>query len=121
MDADRGMAAVACGERAMNPAALEIRPGAAGVIIRATSADTYAWATRPGLAWPCSYLSGEDVEITLDHRGDLVDLNVDEDIPGDELTAFADDMLLLGAIHLLSLRRDGERYWISKDPPSLGR
>lgn len=94
---------------ALNPARLEIH-GASGVTLHATEHDTATWATRPGRAWPCSTLRGHAFEIELGPNGDLLDLRepggfAHEDVDGSELTAFTDDMLELGALYLLSLRK----------------
>lgn len=60
--------------------------------IRADGAALWAWATRPGAAWPCSSLAQSDgVEILL-VRGDLVEISGDdEDLLAEELNAFIAD------------------------------
>lgn len=73
------------------------------VVVSGDGAQLWAWAHRTGSSWPCSYLAGCDlVAATLDREnGDLVALQVIEngvdsdadDLPGDELTAWADDCL----------------------------
>ena len=68
--------------------------------------DTYQWAHRLGVSWPCSYLSGKRFTAEFDSNG-LCDLSINGKYPGncpsDELSAICSD-LLLGKIepsHLL--------------------
>lgn len=55
--------------------------------------DTYAWANRPGSAWPCSELSGHRVWVEFDRNG-LVDFTVDgrqSEVSANELSAIVAD------------------------------
>lgn len=57
--------------------------------------DTYAWANRPGAAWPCSFLAGKRLFAEFDD-GDLVDYAVDGkcgEVPVDEFNAITSDFL----------------------------
>jgi hypothetical protein len=66
------------------------------VVLEAHSGQLYAWARRPGNAWPLSELEDfEYVTAQFDSSG-LVELEADRDtvdIPGDELTAWSSDVL----------------------------
>lgn len=60
--------------------------------VRLSANDTYAWAHKPGAAWPCSQLSGRRVRAKFDPRGDLVAVVIDggrgeQDVDGNELNA----------------------------------
>jgi hypothetical protein len=82
----------------MTAPAIELPYGTVGcppgrITITATHDQLYAWAHRPGSAWPCSYLARRDsIAVVLNAgNGDLVDL--DGQLPSDELTAWLDDCL----------------------------
>ena len=72
--------------------------GESAVTIEATHEELYAWANRPGMAWPCSGLARLEgpLVVTFDSNG-LLDLEgdggPDSDLSGDELSAWAADML----------------------------
>jgi hypothetical protein len=60
--------------------------------------DTYAWAHKPGAAWPCSQLSGRRLFAEFDRRGDLVDMSIDggrgeQDCDSNEFNAIVTDYL----------------------------
>ena len=64
-----------------------------------SKSDTEAWATRPGMAWPCSSLRGKRLFAEFDRTG-LLDLtingqrNTDKfDINGHEFSAITSDYI----------------------------
>jgi len=63
----------------------------------ASKKDTYAWAHKPGAAWPCSQLSGKSLFVELWY-GDLVNITVNNkygvDIDSNELHAFIEDIAM---------------------------
>lgn len=81
-----------------------VSAGTDGAEVYGEFAQLYAWATRPGAAWPCSDLRALDsISVTFDSRGDLVDItgaydgrpaSSDQlDISCDELSAWTSDVL----------------------------
>jgi hypothetical protein len=57
--------------------------------IVADSRGTWDFAhTNPEGKWPCSILSGNDIDIMLSREGDLIDTSIPEDVSSEELTAF---------------------------------
>ena len=74
-----------------------------GTKIWLSARDTYAWAHRPGAAWPCSQLSDRRVFAELDAHGDLVDMALDggrgdQDCDANEFNALVSDMLRTSAL-----------------------
>lgn len=66
------------------------------VTVTAHGAQLYAWANRTNERWPCSVLAGGDSATAVFTREGLLDLvteGIDEDVPADELTAWATDVL----------------------------
>lgn len=66
-------------------------------VVKLSARETEDWATRPGAAWPCSFLSGRRVVAVFEPNGDLVDLAIDggrgdQDCPSDELGAIVSDL-----------------------------
>lgn len=84
-----------------------------GIVIEATQEETTEWATRPGMAWPCSRLRDDGIAVELESNGDLVDVRVtaddeldrDYEGPADELGAWIDDALAATAATLMAARR----------------
>lgn len=70
------------------------------VRITGTRESIRRWSNRPGYSWPCSVLARLDsIVAELAPNGDLVDLHTHphefhEEIPGDELTAWVDSVIL---------------------------
>lgn len=65
------------------------------VEIRATHAELYAWAHRPGALWPCSDLAELEAIRVVFNRDGLLDLDSTPDFEGmaDELNAWSSDVL----------------------------
>jgi hypothetical protein len=64
--------------------------------------DTYHWATRPHMRWPCSDLSGNRLMVYVDSNG-LCDMTIngeDGDCSGNELDAIIADHLPADCRHL---------------------
>lgn len=74
----------------------ESRGGAYGYTLWLSARDTWAWAHRPGAAWPCSTLEDKRLAVSVDGNG-LWDLTVngrsDADPDSNELAAIVADHL----------------------------
>lgn len=67
--------------------------------IAADGATLYDWAHRGDCRWPCSVLARLDkIEVAFDSRGDLVNIDADEDdsadLSSDELNAWSSEVLI---------------------------
>jgi hypothetical protein len=74
---------------------VKIHDSGNGFALWLSARETYAWAHRPGAAWPCSFLAGKRLLVKVDRYG-LLDLQVDggrgdQDCPADELNAIVVD------------------------------
>jgi len=72
---------------------MRLRDDGGGFSLWLSAADTWAWAHRPGSAWPCSSLAGRRLFVAYDRNG-LEVLTIDGksgDCCADELAACVAD------------------------------
>jgi hypothetical protein len=74
---------------------------ATGYRLHLSAKDTYAWARKPGAAWPCSTLSDHNVAVEVDSNG-LCDIPMcpSGDVDSHELEAIISDYLPAEYRHL---------------------
>lgn len=61
-----------------------------------TDKETQGWANDPNKRWPCSFLSGRRLRLSIAPNNDILDFAVNsgrgsQDCPGDELRAIVAD------------------------------
>ena len=75
---------------------MRIKQNEYGVKLWLSANNTYDWAHRPGVSWPCSTLAGKRVFAEFDNHGDLVDVAINgrlADCDGNEFNAITSDFL----------------------------
>ncbi len=73
-----------------------------GYIMHLSASDTYAWARKPGAAWPCSECRNNRIMVSVDGNG-LCDFTMNgksADMDGTELDAIVSDHLPADCRHL---------------------
>jgi hypothetical protein len=69
-----------------------------GTTLWLSKTDTFEWAHRPGVGWPCSTIANRSLVAVFDKIGDLVELSFnggrgDQDCDSHEFNAIVSDFL----------------------------